>query len=438
MQSKDKAIMPVLPELAAGDYDRILRRPGAGDEGMEQRVRTIIREVADEGDVALRRLSLELDGVAPDQLEVPPDVLRKAGEAVGNDLKGAISTAASNIRRFHEAQLPDDVSVETMPGVKCSIRYLAIERVGLYIPGGSAPLLSTVLMTAIPATLAGCSQIIACTPPGAPSELLYALGLFNIRVFQVGGAQAIAAMALGTESIPRVDKVFGPGNAWVTAAKMQLAARGLAIDMPAGPSELMVIADSSASPAFVAADLLSQAEHGPDSQVILLSDSMPVIEKSLEALRTQLEALPRRDTARRALEHGLAIRVRDMEQALEISRYYGPEHLVLAVREAGSMAERVTNAGSVFLGHHTPESAGDYASGTNHTLPTGGATRGWSGITTASFMKSITFQEIARDGLIALGPAIVGLARAEQLEGHAQAVLQRLAKTVNTDKPGKQ
>ncbi|TVR40221.1 MAG: histidinol dehydrogenase [Bacteroidia bacterium] len=418
--------MPVISEPEPSEYQNILRRPDQGGQMMQDRVREIIERVEQGGDGALRALSLEIEGLVPDRFEISRDVLLQSGTDVDDQLKVAIGRASENIRTFHRAQMPVPVSVETLPGIRCSLRYAPIERVGLYIPGGTAPLLSTVLMTVIPAKLAGCREIIACTPPGASPELLYTLGLFNIRVFSVGGAQAVAAMALGTESIPKVDKIFGPGNPWVTHAKMQLAGRGIAIDMPAGPSEVMVIADESAVPAYVAADLLSQAEHGPDSQVILLSDSMPLIESTLLELQIQIEKLPRKKTAMEALKHGMAICVSGVEKAVEMSNYYGPEHLILSVKNPNETAEKIHNAGSVFLGNYSPESAGDYASGTNHTLPTGGATRAWSGITIHSFMKSITLQELTREGLMQLAPTLLALSTAEQLDGHANAVLQRM------------
>ena len=416
----------ILPNITRKDYERVLSRPAPDAAGREEKVSQIIRQVEEGGDEALGKICLEIDGQAPPEFEIPRRELIQAGRDVDQLLKTAVRQAMVNIRSFHEAQLPKPVAMETMPGIKCSIRYTPIEKVGLYIPGGTAPLLSTVLMTVIPATIAGCREIIACTPPGASPELLFSLSLFDIRVFTVGGAQAIAAMALGTESIPKVDKIFGPGNAWVTSAKMQLAGRGLAIDMPAGPSEVLVIADSTANPAYVASDLLSQAEHGADSQVILLADSMDLIRKTITEIDTQLTSLSRRETASQALKHALAICVTDISQALDISNYYGPEHLILSVKNARTVAEQVTNAGSVFLGNYSPESAGDYASGTNHTLPTGGATRAWSGITTSAFMKSITTQEISRDGLMGLAPTVLQLARAEQLDAHANAVLQRI------------
>lgn len=425
--------MKVITSISADQFPQLLRRPEALATGVSAVVSDIIKRVEQGGDEALRAISLEIDGYEATDFEWPADRMKEAGHQVDPALKSAIRQAIANIEAFHRAQIPRSVEVETMPGVSCSLRYFPIERVGLYIPGGTAPLLSSVLMTAVPATLAGCREVIACTPPGASPELLYTLSLFNVRAFALGGAQAIAAMAFGTESIPAVDKVFGPGNAWVTEAKMQLAGRGLAIDMPAGPSEVMVIADSSANPAFVAADLLSQAEHGTDSQAILLSTSMELIRQTMKEAEIRLQALPRRDTAEKALESSLAIYVGSTEEAVAASNFYGPEHLILAVENPGQLASAIHNAGSVFLGHHTPESAGDYASGTNHTLPTGGFTRAWSGITTLSFMKSITFQEISTNGLDGLAPAILEMARAEKLQAHANAVSVRL-ETVRANK----
>lgn len=417
--------MKIIEQIERKDYAAILKRPGSIHGDVNDIAAGIIDRVETGGDSALRELSLELDGFVPDAFEIPREQLLEAASAVDPALKESIAAAAANIKAFHQAQLPRPISVDTQPGITCSLRYFPIPRIGLYIPGGTAPLFSTVLMTAVPATLAGCREIIACTPPGATPEILYAFSLFNIRVFAIGGAQAIAAMALGTETVPKVDKIFGPGNAYVTSAKMQMAGRGVAIDMPAGPSEVMVIADETAEPVFIAADLLSQAEHGSDSQVILLATSKAVIEKSMAELNVQLEKLPRRETARKALKESMAIQVRDLEQALEISNFYGPEHLILSVDKAEQAAEKIINAGSVFIGNYTPESAGDYASGTNHTLPTEGYTSAWSGITTAAFMKSITFQKITREGLAKLGPTVVRMARAEKLEAHANAILVR-------------
>ena len=418
--------MKIIEQIESKDYAAILQRPSAIRGAVDDIVAKIIDRVEKGGDKALRELSMELDGRVPDVFEIPRERLLEAASAVDPTLKEAIQTAISNIRAFHQAQLPRQISVETQPGIKCSLRYRPIPRIGLYIPGGTAPLFSTVLMTAIPATLAGCKEIIACTPPGVTPEILYAFSLFNIRVFAIGGAQAIAAMALGTESVPQVDKIFGPGNAYVTSAKMQMAGRGVAIDMPAGPSEVMVIADETAVPAYIAADLLSQAEHGHDSQVILVATSLQIIEAALSQIEQQLKSLPREETARKALKESLAICVNNMEQAVEISNFYGPEHLIISIDKANETAEMINNAGSVFIGNYTPESAGDYASGPNHTLPTNGFTSAWSGITTNAFMKSITFQEITQEGLQKLAPAVVKMAQAEQLDAHANAVLVRM------------
>lgn len=420
--------MKIIEKIHSSDYADILRRPEENQATVDQVVAKIIDRVGKGGDRALREISLELDGRVPDRFEVSRTELMQASNDVSPALKEAISVAVNNIRAFHKAQLPRPVSVETTDGVRCSLRYEPIPRIGLYIPGGTAPLFSTVLMTMVPASIAGCKEVVACTPPGAPPEILYAFSLFDVRVFSIGGAQAIAAMALGTETVPRVDKVFGPGNAYVTSAKMQMAGRGLAIDMPAGPSEVMVIADHTAMPAYIAADLLSQAEHGSDSQVVLLALSRQIIDDTLKQIEVQLESLPRKETARKALSQSLAICVDNMAQAIEISNHYGPEHLILSVEAPSETARHINNAGSVFLGHFTPESVGDYASGTNHTLPTGGFTRAWSGITTAAFMKSITFQELSPKGLEKLGPYVVQMARAEQLDAHANAILVRTEK----------
>jgi histidinol dehydrogenase len=419
--------MKILSNIPREKYPEVLQRPVEVNPGLAATVRDIISRVEQGGDQALRDLSREIDHYESETFEWSPESLQQAGQQVPQELKAAISRSVTNIEAFHRAQLPRPIEVETMPGIHCSMRFFPIERVGLYIPGGTAPLLSSVLMTAVPARLAGCREIIVCTPPGAPAALLYTLSLFNVRVFALGGAQAIAAMALGTESIPKVDKVFGPGNAYVTEAKMQLAGRGLAIDLPAGPSEVMVIADGSANPAFVAADLLSQAEHGEDSQVILLATSMEMVRQTLEEIRLQVRLLPRKAVAEKTLENSLAMVVVDLEEAVAASNFYGPEHLILSVENPGETAGRIHNAGSVFLGNHTPESAGDYASGTNHTLPTGGFSRAWSGITTMAFMKSITFQEISPEGLRSLAPTVIEMAGAEQLQAHANAVSIRLA-----------
>jgi histidinol dehydrogenase len=349
------------------------------------------------------------------------------------NLKKAIETARSNIERFHAAQKPEEVFIQTMPGVKCWLKYEPIESVGLYIPGGTAPLLSTVLMLAIPATLAGCREIILCTPPDAAGRIhpaiLYCAGILGIeKIYRVGGAQAIAAMTYGTESISGVDKIFGPGNPYVTVAKQLVSLDDVAIDMPAGPSEVAVIADDSADPSFIAADLLSQAEHGKDSQVILVATREEIISKVRSALDEQLANLPRRELAEASLQYSRMIVMEDKKNMLEMINRYAPEHLIIQTREYEEMAAGICNAGSVFLGPYTPESAGDYASGTNHTLPTGGYARSYSGIGLESFMKRISYQEISEAGLIKLGPAIRVLAEEEELLAHSLAVDIRLKK----------
>jgi histidinol dehydrogenase len=379
-----------------------------------------------EGDSAVIDLTQKYDGVKIDSLEVSSGAMSEASARVSDNLKDAIARAIANIEQFHRAQIPGYIRVETQPGVDCMLRYYPLERVGLYIPGGTAPLISTVLMLAVPAKVAGCRELIACTPPEPSAEIMYVCGILGVRLFRAGGAQAIAAMAYGTETIPRVDKLFGPGNRYVTEAKVQATSRGIPIDMPAGPSEVLVIADESSDPGFVAADLLSQAEHGADSQVVLLSASKGLIERVRGEIDTQLNRLPRKEIAQMCLNNSVAIYVNSIDQAIDISNYYAPEHLILAVVNASEYINRVRNAGSVFIGNYSPESAGDYASGTNHTLPTGGFARSWSGVTVQSFMKSITFQQLSRQGLQSIAPSITALARAEGLEAHARAVEIRL------------
>ncbi|MEE4178353.1 MAG: histidinol dehydrogenase [Bacteroides sp.] len=399
-----------------------LQRPLQHDPILRQRVQDIIRQVQTGGDESLFQLSRELDRFSGNNLEVTKAEMNAASELVTQDLKDAIALARQNIERFHAAQMPADISLVTQPGVFCSMQFRPLQRVGLYIPGGTAPLLSTVLMLAVPALVAGCKELIICTPPEPAAELLYTLSLFNARVFRLGGAQAIAAMAFGTQTVPKVDKIFGPGNRYVTEAKVQLGAMGIPIDMPAGPSEVLVIADESANPSFVAADLLSQAEHGTDSQVVLLTTSEEIMTASMNEVNKQLSTLPRREIAAACLEKSTAILVKDLSEAIEISNEYAPEHLILAVKNPAALQPKVENAGSVFMGHFTPESLGDYSSGTNHTLPTSGFARNWSGVNLLSFMKTITFQEATREGLERLAGATSLLARAEGLEAHARAV----------------
>lgn len=418
------------PEQAA--IRKALMRP-ADEKAAERRntVAGLLAEIRAEGDPAVRRLAERFDGSAPAVLEVEPSAFAAAERALPETLKSAIRLAYHNIRAFHAQQWEKELLTETTPGVVCSRRSVPIERVGLYIPGGTAPLFSTVLMLGVPAQLAGCQEIVLCTPPQKDGEVhpavLFSAQLCGIsRVFKIGGVQAIGAMAYGTESVPGVWKIFGPGNPWVTAAKQLISLDGVAIDLPAGPSEVCVVADASARADFVAADLLSQAEHGADSQVLLLTTSQELVNGIKQELDRQLEDLPRRDVARQALANSTAILVKDMAEAMTISNQYAPEHLILQVENPEKWAAKVQNAGSVFMGHFTPESAGDYASGTNHTLPTGGYARAYAGVSLDSFLKKITFQSIQRGGLEKIGPAIVAMAQAEGLEAHARAVSLRL------------
>ena len=399
---------------------------------IEERVEEIFNEVQQHGDDALRRYAKELDGASLTDLLVTAQELDAAAAQVPLSLQAAIQQAASNIRTFHAAQRESEQPVETMPGVTCWRRAVPVQRVGLYIPGGTAPLFSTLLMLGVPAQLAGCPQIVLSTPPQADGFvsplILYVAQLLGITtIVKAGGAQAIAALATGTRSVPAVDKIFGPGNRYVTAAKQLAVQRGVAIDMPAGPSEVLVLADSSAHAAFVAADLLSQAEHGPDSQGIFLTDSPDLLNQVQREVERQLASLPRQAVATQALRESRAILLHSPEEMLRFSNQYAPEHLVLAVRDAPAYAAGVTNAGSVFLGHFTPEAAGDYASGTNHTLPTGGYARSYSGVSLDSFLKKITFQHITPAGLQNVGPVVEALALAEGLQAHAQAVSLRRA-----------
>ncbi len=402
-----------------------LARPLQNDPETKRRVSIIIDDVKQNGDSALRKLNREIDGYNSDTLEISRDIINNAAIEVSDNLKESIRLAISNIERFHSAQKSKDTLVETMPGVRCSIRFKPLAKVGLYIPGGTAPLLSTVLMLAVPARVAGCNELLICTPPNPTAELLYTLSLFNARVFSVGGAQAIAAMAFGTETMPKVDKIFGPGNRYVTEAKVQISGMGIPIDMPAGPSEVMVIADETANPTFIAADLLSQAEHGSDSQVLLVCTSRKIMDLAMQEVKQQVEMLPRKNIALECLENSTSILVNSLDEAMSINNSYAPEHLILAVESPSQLAEKVINAGSVFLGHYTPESVGDYTSGTNHTLPTSGFARNWSGVNLLSFMKTITFQEVTKEGLAGLAKATTTLARAEGLEAHARAVEKR-------------
>ena len=406
----------------------LLTRPAiSASDNITQTVKTILTRVREAGDTALREYSAAFDKAQVDELRVGPAQIAAAAERLSDDVRQAMAAAVANIETFHRAQQLPAVDIETQPGVRCQQVTRPIRSVGLYIPGGSAPLFSTVLMLATPARIAGCQRVVLCSPPPIADEILYAAQLCGVEeVFQVGGAQAIAALAFGTESVPKVDKIFGPGNAWVTEAKRQVSQRldGAAIDMPAGPSEVLVIADEEATPAFVASDLLSQAEHGPDSQVILLTPSRQLAQAVAEA---QLAQLPRAETARQALASSRLIVARDLQQCVEISNRYGPEHLIIQTRQPRELVEQITSAGSVFLGDWSPESAGDYASGTNHVLPTYGYTATCSSLGLADFQKRMTVQELTPQGFLNLAPTIETLAAAEQLIAHKNAVTLRVA-----------
>lgn len=421
-----KIIYPNPSEWAA-----IAQRPVKEAEALDDLVRRVFDDIRLHGDAAVKQYTARFDKAVLDSLAVDETTRQQSAGHINPALRDAIALAAQNIETFHAAQQEPPLVVETMPGVTCRRESRPIERVGLYIPGGSAPLFSTVLMLGIPARIAGCREVVLCSPPDANGQvhpaILYAASVVGVTtVFRVGGIQAIAALTSGTESIPKVDKIFGPGNQYVTAAKQYAQRFGTAIDMPAGPSEVLVIADPSARPEFVAADLLSQAEHGPDSQVILLSDSEQIIEETLIAVEAQLQTLPRRDIARQALEYSRAVLLPDLNACIALSNLYAPEHLIIATDNAAQWTPYIQNAGSVFLGHYSCESAGDYASGTNHTLPTNGYARNYSGVSLDSFVKKITFQEISREGIRRIGPAIERMAEAEELVAHKRAVSVRL------------
>jgi len=412
-------------------WPQITARPVVQSADLRQRVKPILNQVRDEGDAVLYRFTEQFDKVSLTSLQVTEAEIQEAETLLPEALKAAIQAAKNNIFRFHKTQLQLPEPIETMPGVTCWRKSVAIDKVGLYIPGGTAPLFSTVLMLGIPAQIAGCREIVLCTPANREGKvhqaILYTAHLVGIhRIFKVGGAQAIAAMAYGTETIPKVYKIFGPGNQYVTAAKQMVAQEGTAIDMPAGPSEVAVYTDDTANPAFVAADLLSQAEHGTDSHVFLVSVSEKLITDVQEQLTQQLQQLPRMEMAVQTLEHSKAILVRNEAEAIALLNQYAAEHLILATDRAEAIASQITNAGSVFLGHYTPEAAGDYASGTNHTLPTNGYARAYSGVSVDSFVKKITFQQITPEGLRQVGPVVEQMAEAEELTAHKNAVSIRL------------
>ncbi|KHS93635.1 histidinol dehydrogenase [Pectobacterium polaris] len=410
---------------------QLLTRPAiSASDRITAVVSDILANVKSRGDNALRDYSAQFDKVQVNAIRVTEAEIAAASARLGDEVKQAMAIAVRNIETFHNAQKLPVVNIETQPGVRCQQLTRPIATVGLYIPGGSAPLPSTVLMLGTPSRIAGCGRVVLCSPPPIADEILYAAQLCGIKeVFQLGGAQAIAAMAFGTESVPKVDKIFGPGNAYVTEAKRQVSQQldGAAIDMPAGPSEVLVIADSGATPAFVASDLLSQAEHGPDSQVILLTPDAAIAKAVADAVEEQLMQLSRADIARQALASSRVIVARDLAQCIEISNQYGPEHLIIQTRDAESLVDSITSAGSVFLGDWSPESAGDYASGTNHVLPTYGYTSTYSSLGLADFQKRMTVQQLTPQGLLQLAPTIEILAQAEQLTAHKNAVTLRVA-----------
>ena len=414
------------------EWEELLKRPTLRTEELMETVKGLVEEVRQGGDQAVMALEEKFDKVSLSALEVSAEERQEAEQLVSEELKKAIRLAAGNIRRFHEAQRFEGVQVETQPGVTCWQKAVPIEKVGLYVPGGTAPLFSTVLMLAIPASIAGCKELVLCTPPMKNGRVhpavLYAAGVAGVkRIFKIGGVQAIAAMAYGTESVPHVYKIFGPGNQYVTAAKQLVSLRQVAIDMPAGPSEVEVLADETANPTFVAADLLSQAEHGADSQAVLISTSEKLVEEVEREVARQLAELPRQEIAVKALQWSKLIVVRTMEEAMAMTNAYAPEHLIIEAADYLTLAQQVEHAGSVFLGSLTPESAGDYASGTNHTLPTNGYAKAYSGVCLDSFMRKMTFQEIRPEGLLRIGPAIETMAAGEALDAHRLAVTRRLA-----------
>ena len=417
------------PEKA--NWNELLARPVLNTETLNDTVCEILSHIRKEGDKAVLEYEEKFDKVRLSSLCVTEEEFAKAEKEVSIELKAAIMLAWNNIRTFHESQRFIGKKVETLPGVTCWQKAVAIEKVGLYIPGGTAPLFSTVLMLATPAQTAGCKEIILCTPPdkngNVPAAILYAARTAGVsKVFKTGGVQAIGAMAYGTESIPKVYKIFGPGNQYVTAAKQMVSLHDVAIDMPAGPSEVEVLADETANPIFVAADLLSQAEHGVDSQAMLITTSEELLKEVEFEVNRQLSLLPRWEIAQKALEHSKLILVKNMEEAVELTNLYAPEHLIIETKDYAEIAEKITNAGSVFLGNLSPESAGDYASGTNHTLPTNGYAKAYSGVSLDSFIRKITFQEITSEGMKTIGPAIEVMAANESLNAHKNAVTVRL------------
>ena len=413
------------------NWEKLLRRPTQSLSDIRMVVQPIMDEVQNTGDKALKAYTTKFDGITLSDLAVSSEEIKSASSEVSDQLKKAIKVAHRNILQFHEAQKTAPLKIETMPGVLCERKSVAIPKVGLYIPGGTAPLFSTVLMLAIPAKIAGCKEIVLCSPPNKEGKIhpaiLYAAELAGTtQIFKVGGAQAIAALAFGTESVPKVDKIFGPGNQYVTAAKQLASLEAVAIDMPAGPSEVLVYADKDANPAFIAADLLSQAEHGIDSQVIFVTTAPEILGALQKEIYLQLSELARWEIADKCLQNSAVFILKDEKESIDLMNLYAPEHLIILAKNAREIADQIENAGSIFLGYYTPESAGDYASGTNHTLPTNGAARAYSGVSLDSFVKYITYQEVTPEGLQSLGPHVEVMAEAEALMAHKNAVTVRL------------
>ena len=424
--------MEIIKYPTSGEWNKLIKRPALDVSSLFGTVQKVLDEVRTQGDEAVKKYGEQFDKVKISDLLVSETEINEAETLVDAELKEAILIAKNNIEKFHEAQKFNGNRIETTTGVTCWQKAVAIEKVGLYIPGGSAPLFSTVLMLAIPAKIAGCKEIVLCSPPNKEGKLhpaiLYAAKIAGVSIIaKVGGIQAIAAMAYGTESVPKVYKIFGPGNQYVTAAKQLVSLKEVAIDMPAGPSEVEVIADNNANPEFIAADFLSQAEHGPDSQAILVTTSEEIVEPVVKAVQEQLEKLPRKEITKKALLHSRIIVLKDDTEVIRFTNQYAPEHLIIQTNNYDFIADQITNAGSVFMGAYTPESAGDYASGTNHTLPTNGYARSYSGVNLDSFIKKITFQEITKEGIRNLGNTIEVMAAGEQLDAHRNAVTIRLS-----------
>src|SRR5688572_24903222 len=424
-------MIKVITHPGKKEWQDLIQKPVFETASLEKTVRKILEKVKIKGDRSIRKYTKEFDGVKLKKLTVSEKEIKDADNLLSDELKKAIQQAKSNIEKFHQPQIDELIRVETMPGINCWRRSVGIEKVGIYIPGGTAPLFSTVLMLAVPATIAACKEIILCSPPSRygfiDPTILYTANLCGVtKIFKAGGVQAIAAMAYGTESIPKVFKIFGPGNQYVTTAKQLIQKEGVAIDMPAGPSEVLVIADETAVPAFIAADLLSQAEHGTDSQVILLTISETIAKEVQQCLQEQLKGLPRKEIVEKALANSKIVLLNSIDEAIDLSNLYAPEHLILSCENSEELTGKIISAGSVFIGNYSPESVGDYASGTNHTLPTNGYAAMYSGVSVDSFVKKITFQQLTKEGLTNIGNTVMHMAEAEGLNAHKNAVAIRL------------